>query len=495
VTPGVEPRLAIDADAGARRLSGGELEGPWQVPAELARRAFRAGARRVAVTCDRNGFTVRDDGPALDAGTLAAVGHALRRDASAASAQRTVGDERADDEALARLESGPHAELRFLAALPGASVDVTCRSGVAITVSGVRWERERAREWLRSVGRFAAPAIELDGRTLAPHSPGGLAREPLAGPWPGEVALTATGDDGAIWLLADRMVSAFLVVAGGFPFEAVVDVSGAGPARSAADLRGTIAPLVPALIEQAARMTRDLARHPGTLDPAAAARVRVLVLKAARLPRWRGEALRAAVYPARTGSREHWLSLADLGRTEVTGTDRRMATCAPASVPMSLFLAEAPAAILEPAERGRLSQELGLRFRVLPRAETAPVGRAWPASLRDWAGRLIPGGPILSDDALDPAERRLLDALRRTGIDVRIRSGRRAPRRLANRVLLSRSHPAVRAAVESVARDPAWAFPAVVALLGRLGTEGARSAWRARAGVRLAAPSEETARD
>jgi hypothetical protein len=41
--------------------------------------------------------------------------------------------------------------------------------------------------------------------------------------------------------------------------------------------------------------------------------------------------------------------------------------------------------------------------------------------------------------------------------------------------------------VESVARDPAWAFPAIVALLGRLGTAGARAAWRARAGVRLAA--------
>src|SRR6185503_19048727 len=144
-----------------------------------------------------------------------------------------------DGVALASLESGRHAELRFLASLPRAAVNVSFRGGQSISVEGVRWEPERAREWLRSVGRFAGRALTLDGLALPAHEPGGLARKPLDGLWPGELTLPAAGDDGSIWLLIDRIVSAFMVVPGGFPFEAVVDVSEAGCARSAAALRDT----------------------------------------------------------------------------------------------------------------------------------------------------------------------------------------------------------------------------------------------------------------
>jgi hypothetical protein len=361
MTPEAAPRLRIDARAEASLRAGGELEGPWQIPSELARRAFRLGARHVSITCRADGFVVRDDGPPLDAGTRALLERAL--DAGDATCH----------EALERLEAGDQAELRFLATLAGARI--TFPSASTLSVAGLRWDADGARRWLRSVGRFAGPALELDGEALPAHPTGALGQAEVASP-PGRLWLCEDGEDGAIWVLRDRVVAAFLVVPGSLPFEAVLDLSASG-ARTAAELRERVAPLVESFADDAARLVCDAASGLGSFAPPAERRLRALVLEAARLPRWRGRALRAAVYPARERGRSLRLSLAELGSATAAGEDRRIATCEPHDAGRALFLSDAPVVLLEAAERARLTQELGLRFVPVPYAEGAPPRRPW----------------------------------------------------------------------------------------------------------------------
>ena len=45
----IDELLTIDAESELRKLAEATLEGPWQAPAELVRRALAAGARRVDV--------------------------------------------------------------------------------------------------------------------------------------------------------------------------------------------------------------------------------------------------------------------------------------------------------------------------------------------------------------------------------------------------------------------------------------------------------------
>ena len=238
------PRLAIDAAAGADRLAGGALQGPWQVPAELARRALRAGARRVDVRCGERSFTVSDDSPGLDGDTAAALARALDPRAPAA----------ARDAALAALEAGPHAELRYLAALPGARVAPVGAgaAGVTIAVDGVAWAPDEARGWLASVGRFAAGRIALDGTVLPHERLPSVAEAPLAPPRTGRLSLPLAGEDGALWLIEDGIVSAFLVAPCAVPFVALLDLS--GRVRTSGDgaaLRQAVAGEVGALVDQA----------------------------------------------------------------------------------------------------------------------------------------------------------------------------------------------------------------------------------------------------
>jgi hypothetical protein len=232
----------------------------------------------------------------------------------------------------------------------------------------VRFDAGRARDWLASVGRFAGPAIELDGTPLASYLPAHVASTEIAAPWPGRLWLRESGDDGLLWLLRDRMLAAYLVLPGSLPFEAALDLS-RGAAVTAAALRDLVAPILGGLVDDAARLTCDTAARAAHLPPAAARRVRTILLAAARMRRWRGPALRIAAYPARLGAEQRWVSLADLGSPTSAGPDRRIPTCEPADVPRSLFLSGVPALVVDAGERSRLSQELGLRFSRLPLAE------------------------------------------------------------------------------------------------------------------------------
>ena len=59
--------LTIDVGSELRKLSQAQLQGPWQIPAELVRRALRAGATEVDVRTERHGVRVIDDGAGVPA--------------------------------------------------------------------------------------------------------------------------------------------------------------------------------------------------------------------------------------------------------------------------------------------------------------------------------------------------------------------------------------------------------------------------------------------
>jgi hypothetical protein len=465
------PRLSIDAAAGAARLAGGALQGPWQVPAELARRALRAGARRVAVSCRERAFTVSDDGAGLDGATAAALARAL--DPHAPPAAR--------DEALAALEAGPHAELRYLAALPGARVAPVQagRPGVTIAVDGVTWAPDEARAWLASVGRFAGGRITLDGTPLPQERLPHLAEAPLAPPRAGRLCVPLSGEDGALWLIEDGIVSAFLVAPSAVPFMALIDLSGSRPASGdGASLREAVAGDVSALADQAARLVLAVATEAPPPEGERLRRLRQLLLAVARIGRFRSAALHARTYLARTRADARWLSLVELAAPEVQGSDRRVPTCPPAAVATSLFLSTRPALVLDATERARLAQELGLRFRMLPRAERA-LDRSWraaaAAAVARLRARLAPVRP-LPGARLTPAERALLSALGEGG--TAFATGAGPVRRQDGRLLLPRDNADVRAAVRALTKDPRQAFAAAVALGGTVGDAALRDRWR-----------------
>jgi hypothetical protein len=464
------PRLAIDASAGASRLAGGALQGPWQVPAELARRALRAGARRVDVRCRERSFTVTDDGAPLPGEDAAALARAL--DPRCSPGER--------DAALAALEAGPHAELRYLAALPGARVAPVGAParGVTVAVDAIAWDPEEARGWLRSVGRFAGGRIALDGVPLPEECPPHLAAAALAPPRSGRLWLPEAGEDGALWLIEDGIVSAFLVAPCAIPFVALLDLSGcARVSGDGARLRELVAGDVAALVEQAAGLVLAAAAAPPP-DGERLRRLRQLLLAAARLPRFRSAALHARTYLARTGAGARWLSLVELAAPEAQGADRRLPTCPEEAVATSLFLSPRPALVLEASERARLSQELGLRFRVLPRALHAltPSWRgAAAAAFSRLRSRLTPARP-LAGAHLAPAERALLLAM--GDHRAAFAAGAGPVRRHRGRLLLPRGNADVRAAVQAVGRDPRQAFAAVLALAGSVGPDALRARWR-----------------
>lgn len=464
------PRLAIDTEAGASRLSGGALQGPWQVPAELVRRALRAGARRVDVRCGDGSLRVADDGPPLDPPTRAQLAEALDPRADAA----------VRDRALAALEAGPHAELRYLAALAGARVAPPSAGprGNTVAAEGLAWDADEARRWLRSVARFAGGRVWLDGEPLPLEPPACVAEAPLDAPRRGRLLLPQEGEDGALWLVEDGVVSAFLVAPSPLPFEAIVEMGGhGGPTGDGAALREAVAGDVRGLVDQAARLVLAATAADPSGDPARAHRLQALLLQTARLTRFRSAALHARAFPARAGGSERAMSLVELAAPEVQGPDRRIAACAPEAVADALFLSPRPALVLGAAARARLAQELGLRFRVLPRAERAAAPswrRRVAAALAGLRARVSPARP-LPTARWTPGERALVAAL---GGEAAVAGGSGPVRRVAGRLLLPRGNADVRAAATAVARDPRRAFAAALALTGTLGPESLRGAWR-----------------
>jgi hypothetical protein len=196
--------------------------------------------------------------------------------------------------------------------------------------------------------------------------------------------------------------------------------------------------------------------------------------------------LAAPALPARRGSAHDWLSMLDL---EAGGRGEAVWVVSPGASAGDFLLPSEPVFRLTEEERGLVRQLIDVSFRTPPRQPSTPRlarGREALAARLDrladaWA-RLTRKQP-LAEAALSWEERALAAAV--AGFtDMAFCKGAGRSRRVGGRWLVPRDGRIARAAARAVAADPAWAYPAALALLGgrALPAPEAADRWRAARG-------------
>lgn len=512
--------LTIDVASELRKLSQAQLQGPWQIPAELVRRAIRDRATTVHVSFSRHGVAVTDNAKGIPAVMLQWTGVLLDVRRSNDERHRALSELEAAGElgllAIAGLSpdklkivsvhDGQRSTLEFartrapwLSSDPDASAEET-----SITLTAPEIERKRALEWLSGAARFAPVPVLADGKSMNAGFLDTFGPQPLRPPLRGQLAIPATGDTAHVWLLEHGLVTGHVAVPDAPCFEAAVELGGGATELSAARLRERMEPRTPVLVDQAVEHLVGLATSANVMPDPARARIARLLLWAARKHR-RNEAV-ASVAAFRvvdaTGART--MSLAAL--TEAAGPERTLAALYPTQKPDRFALGSAPIVVADEGERSLLAEVIGIHFRPAElRDDAGPVLAAWRRFIVG-AGRTLSGigelirhpirPALLEDAALHPAEVTLLESMRRHAArgrhrvvsDVRMCAGcgpiRCRPGRPA-RLLLPRANPTVRAAVHALRRDARWIYPIWLAL-----TEGEALPPRALRGSWVTSESE-----
>lgn len=478
--------LTIDVGAEVRKLSQAQLEGSWQIPSELVRRALAGGAARVAVRVGRGTFEVEDDGAPIAEELLASLARVLdRASAPAARHEALIALERAGALPVLAIGGLGGAKLRvkvegasgtiaFDAAAGGRAARGAGRAGLTrIEVVSPDLDAARTRASLAASCRFAPVAITVDGRPLARGFADSVLDAGIAAPLAGRVSLPrADAQNATVWLLANGVVAAHLSSPGVPPHEAAVEAGALlrGTDRSASALREAVEPLLPALADAAAaELLREAACAP--VPAASRAPLRRLVLEVARA---RG----AALAPARAlrvfttvDARGDALdgSLEELEVATRTGGGAIPALF-PGQDPRG-FLFDARAWVLDATERARLAKLFAIAFRPPPprprsgglsarmRTMIAALRRA--ASGLGWT--LTFAKPIAEND-LTAGERNLIAAMNDAGVAARFLAGDGPARVSAGALHLPRANTVVADAVRAVAKDRGAVYPALLAL-------------------------------
>jgi hypothetical protein len=514
--------LTIDVASELRKLSLAQLQGPWQLPSELVRRALRDGATQVEVDLGRHRAEVRDNGRGVPEAHLEWTGVLLDR--------RRTNEER--HAALTALEATGELVLLMLAGLeprtlqirsarggrvvclayqrgrtPWMTIDATPESdSTVVVVQHADLDKARAAEWLTGAARFAPARVLVDGRPLDVGFQHTFGVQPLQEPLRGRVAIPLEGDTAHAWLLEHGLVTGHVAIPEAPCFEAAVELGDpAATELSAARLREAIQPHVEGLVRQAVQALLHAARDVTVMPEHARRRLARLVLQTMRRRLSMAAMARVPVFRAIDGASERAVDLMTL-REEVLrggGSERVLTALYPDQRPERYALgAGGLVLVADETERALLAELFGLRFRP---PELRDGAHGIVAAWRRLVFGMLRGGsraadllrhplrrPPLSEERLTANERSLLQALRshalgaqRVVSEVHLCEGRGVPRRSADsppKLLLPRDNPTVRACVEAVARDPAWVYPAWLAVLdGRaLPPRSARQRWVAR---------------
>lgn len=492
--------LSIDVAAEVRKLSRAQLESAAQIAVELVRRSLAAGAERADVVCSRRAVAIRDDGPPLPPATLDALAALL--DPAVAHTTR--------HQALLLLESSGDLALLALAGIGYAALRVrsggrvlqvrrgerpvfgaASGSGVTVEISGAPLDAAAVRDAITAAARFARAAITVDGSPLVSTGFGDvLAEEAFVSPLPGRVAIPTSGDTARVWILLDGIASAHVALPGLPCFEALVDgrtiFPRGTPLPPPSALREAVEPHLEAVTARALDLMERVAGVIGQIPEARHARVREIVLAAAR-KKLRGAAMRGApvfraLAPAGTAAPR--FSIDDLDALAGTAAPRGLVALFPEQAPGKFLLPPGAVPVLDTVERGRLQALIGVSFRPPPprRAEGGALvrARASLASMRrdaaEWLRRVLHpfDGGAIADAALSPGEREFLASVREhvmndacEEIDVRFVAGAGPVRQLVRprpALLLPRANPLVQAALRSLGTDPRWIYPVALAL-------------------------------
>jgi hypothetical protein len=475
--------FAIDVAAEVATLCDSQLQGPWQVPAELVRLANARGAARVEIKRARGGLHFRCDGVLASREELQDLVEVF--DLEAPHSRRQA--------AISRVESAGLSALLWAIGLPGARLTLLVRTGgwsgrlvargsrigleVNETDTGppsttLTWRCRglgirRAVAWLRTALRFVPIPVTVCGRQVERGFQDGLYRMRIADPLPGEIAVTASGDAPRLWLLEHGVLSARAVVPGYPAFSAAVEMSGEVPAGSSADtLRAAANPHLERLIDESVRMLLLLVDRLPTVKEPVRERLATLLLRAATLDLRREQVLTSPIVSVREGTKRRMESPSVLARRAV----RRggvMATVEPGSGNSWAFEGLVVEATTE--ERSLLAELLDIRIENIGGGSRSLelVPRIVDALRRGWQSvRGLWGPQALQNGKLTPIELRLLGAASEAGVELSLCEGSAAVRRRQSRYLVGRNRPEVQAAALALATGGEWLYPALLAVAG-----------------------------
>lgn len=504
--------LTIDVESELRKLTQAQLQGPWQLPAELVRRALRHGAVRIEIELGRQQLRVRSEGGSVPHAVLRELAALLNPQRSPQRRHRALSElERAGELSLLGLLGLEPTSLRIvtLATAEHPAMTLSWRSGgpvdaqrldpspthAEVLVRGAKLDRTRAREWLADVARFATAELVVDGRPLSSAGfEDAFSLTRINTPALVTLALPRDGELARLYLLQDGLVTTHMSVPEVPCFEAAIETRTlAEPTASAARLREVIAPLVPKLVEAAVEHMILVGQQSAALAPADRSRLTRLLLHGAR--RDREQAKTIARLPLFRGlerdGRERWCDLLALRQSvQEEGGERLLIALFPDQDPNE-FAPEARLYVLDESERALLGELLELGFRqprrrVHGRRGLTKLLRELPSLLRGRAlfAALRPGGRPIPDGSLEHDERSFLVQLRAQleGCEVAMCTGSGPVRRIGagpHKLLLPRQSERVKSAVVAVSQDASWVYPALLALLdGREFPERARRRWK-----------------
>lgn len=519
--------LTIDVDSELRKLSSAQFQGPWQLPAELVRRALRHGAHRVHVAVKRHRVEVIDDGRGLTMQQLEWTATLLDSAQPNARRHAALTDlEREGEVTLLGLFSlhcksiliesvGPEGEVRLnmeRGSRPRLERSATPRPPrTRVVLVATTLDRRQVCQWLQNVGRFAPVPIFLDGKAIHRGFDDAIAHAPLHAPLDGRAAIPKESESAHVWLLEYGLVTAHITVPDAPAFEAAVELGSDAVDLSAARLREAIMPHIKELIDQSIALLIELARTFSTRSFSEPVRAQVarLVLQAA-LKRLRFEqALELPLLRAVDSHGPKLLSLVQLRAQAVRDTAGVFIVAAlyPNQRPDRFALGGSPVLIADATERSRIAELMQVRFRPPEARDSRGSVRASLRRTVDRArdrGRALVGwirhprrAKPLPETQLDPAERNFLALMRHELLGHAAYSGGRmladiqlchgtGPVRMTSGamtvLLLPRQNLEVQAAMAAVTADPSWVYPASLVLLdGRqLPPPSARTRWLSR---------------
>ncbi len=304
--------LRIDFDAAIDKLASSQLQGTWQLPAELARLAIASGARSVEFDVEPRHLSMTAPGARWDQRTIADFASVLDRRLEAADRHRAMVDleERGAfvlsaiaSTSLRSVELTLGGERGLMLALTTAG-DLAVRlpssrtssgsplSGgtasnakdsafgqpdIQLTVEGLAIEAERAAVWLRRAGRFSPIPISIDGVRIPHgfHAPliekrlevrSKVAGDDLrpAPPLETMLAIPRSGSAPRLWLLRYGMIATHATVPGYPAFEAAIEMAALGepgsraPRVTGAALRERLGPYLESLVDDATGLMIEL---------------------------------------------------------------------------------------------------------------------------------------------------------------------------------------------------------------------------------------------
>ena len=531
--------LSIDFDSGIEKLAGSQLQGSWQLPAELARLAIAAGASSVDFDLEPRHLSIVAPGARLDRRTIADFGSLLDRRLEAADRHRAMVDlEERGAFVLSAIASSPLRSMsltqggddglnlaltaagELVVHLPPADA-AEASSDIRISVDGLAMDAGRAAEWLRRAGRFSPVPISIDGARISHGFHKSLIEKrlelrskkilPPAPALPAAVAISRYGSTPRLWLLRHGIIATHATVPGYPAFEAAVEMAALDPRpvgdEEAADspgekrtghptgeaLREALGPYLESLIDASVCLMIKLGEHAGsregTFPEKIRARVARLLLRSALKRRRLSEVSGVRIFPLFDAEGKRLVSIDLVGRLVRVeeGGACTLDAVSPKDGPERYIVAGRRVLAISGSERALLGELLSVVF-------SQPPARA-RQSLKQWliaaTARRLPRlrtlGPPVPDAALSPEERGFLSRLAGAGegsfADAEFRAGGGKVRRDSDgKLLLPRDSDIVRVGVRAAESDPSWLYPAVVALSadGELPGSDLRRQWFAR---------------